>query len=55
MKKGLKKLSLNRETLSSLNSESLEQVAGGTVWSNCYCTEMSACCTNVGCPTRLCW
>lgn len=58
MKKHAKKLSLNRETVLALSSESLEKAAGGTThpsaWSNCYCTNGSACCSNE-CGTQLCW
>jgi hypothetical protein len=54
MKKRIKKLSLNRETLSSLEAESLEQAAGASVWSACFCTNYSACCSNE-CGTQLCW
>ncbi|MFL6234752.1 MAG: class I lanthipeptide [Thermoanaerobaculia bacterium] len=56
MKKHVKKLSLSRETLSALGEKSLSEAPGGTgsAWSNCFCTNYSACCTN-GCGTQLCW
>lgn len=55
MKKQVRKLSLSRETVGALSEQSLTKAAGGdTVWSACFCTALSACCTN-GCPSALCW
>jgi hypothetical protein len=58
MKRHVKKLNLSRETLLALSEKSLSEAPGGsgdTAWSNCMCTNLSACCTNNNCPTRLCW
>jgi hypothetical protein len=54
MKKTPKKLTLSRETVRFLTDRSLEKVAGGTVWSDCYCTNNSQCCS-AECGTSLCW
>ena len=56
MKKTGKKLSLSRETVRLLEND-LTQEAKGAVstscWSNCYCTNYSACCGGGG--TQECW
>lgn len=59
MRKGIRKLSLNRETLVSLSDVSTKEAHGGTLhacsaWSNCYCTNYSACCSGA-CGTQECF
>lgn len=56
MKKSIKKLALNRETLRLLDSEKLGQVAGAaagagvTDYNTCCCQSCGATCTS-NCPT----
>ena len=57
MKKTIKKLTLSRETLRFLTEGSLMEVGGGTratLWSDCYCTNNSQCCSGA-CGTSECW
>jgi hypothetical protein len=57
MKKTAKKLTLNSETLRSLMESSLN-AQGGSAWSNCYYTNISACCSaphHPPCGTTECW
>ena len=53
MKKTAKKLTLSRETLRSLVDGTLEEVRGGTLWSNCYCHYTLQ--TNCTCQSAECW
>jgi hypothetical protein len=59
MKKTTRKLTLNRETLRLLMERSLENAQGGfSTWSDCYCTNISACCSapyHPACGTVECW
>jgi hypothetical protein len=59
MKKKVKKLELAKETVRSLESDDVRQVAGGTLRDTacygCFSADYSACCdTRNTCGTRLC-
>ena len=46
MKKGMKKLQLNRETLSIMNNPNLKIVVGGVSQGTACCTDPTLCATN---------
>ena len=57
MKKTVKKLSLSRETVRLLETKRTQEANGAvsnSCWSDCYCTNYSACCSNE-CGTQLCF
>jgi hypothetical protein len=51
VKKGMKKIRLNRETLRNLQSGNLEHVAGGNTP---LCTRVINCSNNPTCPATVC-